>query len=84
MRTLSFLLAVLWVPSLVLAADPPPKPADATSPDRLTPTKRLVRELPKVSLVKMPLKRVLAHYAKLSGLTIQPDWAGLKGVGITA
>lgn len=73
MRTLKITLVLLLAASL----------ASAGSADKLTPTKRLVREMPKVSLAKMPLMRVLAHYEKLSGLTLQADWEALGGAGVT-
>ncbi len=48
-----------------------------------TPAQMLLKEIPVVSLVKVPLMRVLEQYGKLSGLTIQADWNELETVGIT-
>ncbi len=48
-----------------------------------TPAKMLLKEIPTVSLAKVPLMRVLERYGKLSGLSIHADWSELKTVGIT-
>jgi len=48
-----------------------------------TPAKMLMKEIPGVSMVKVPLVRVMEQYGKLSGLTIQADWNELETVGIT-
>jgi hypothetical protein len=47
-----------------------------------TPAQRLLKKIPAVSLAKMPLIRVLKHYEKLSGLTIQADWNAMGNIGI--
>ena len=80
MRTIKASLAVLLAASLVAAG---PVGRTTTAPaGRITPAKRLLGEIPKVSLVKMPLAEVLDHYAKLSGLSIRADWRALRSVGV--
>lgn len=80
MRTIKASLAVLLAASLVAAG---PAGITTTAPaSRITPAKRLLGEIPKVSLVKMPLSEVLDHYAKLSGLSIRADWRALRSVGV--
>ena len=85
MRTIKASLAVLLAASLVaslVAAGPVGRTTTAPA-SRISPAKRLLGEIPKVSLVKMPLSEVLDHYAKLSGLSIRTDWQALRSVGVT-
>jgi len=70
--------ALMAIAPIVQADGPTTRPAAGVSP-----TKLLLRVVPEVSLVKMPLSRVLRRYSDLSGLTVQADWASLKEVGIT-
>jgi hypothetical protein len=84
MRTIKASLAVLLAASLVaslVAAGPAGRTTTAPA-GRITPAKRLLGEIPKVSLVKMPLSEALDHYAKLSGLSIRADWRALRSVGV--
>lgn len=76
--------------SVVIALSAAFSPAEAptTAPARpesepATPAQMLLKEIPSVSLVKVPLVRVMEQYGKLSGLTIQADWNELETVGIT-
>lgn len=81
MRTIKAIPAVLLAASLVAAG---PAGRTTTAPaGRITPAKRLLGEIPKISLAKMPLSEVLDHYAKLSGLSIRTDWQALRSVGVT-
>ncbi len=81
MRTCRLALVLLLVASFVSAAD---KDAKSSAPvGKLTPAKRLAREVPLMSLAKVPLVRVLTQYEKLSGLIMQADWQALSAAGVT-
>ena len=81
MRTCRLALVLLLVASFVSAAD---KDAKSSAPvGKLTPAKRLAREVPRMSLAKVPLVRVLTQYEKLSGLIMQADWQALNTAGVT-
>ncbi len=70
--------ALLATAPMLRAESPTTRPAGGVSP-----TKLLLRVVPEISLVKVPLSRVLRRYTALSGLTVQADWGALKDVGIT-
>ena len=82
MQVLRF-CAVLAAAAVVAAGAWAAPPTPATSPAVDTPTKRLAHEHERVTLVEMPLAKVLGRYAALSGLKLKADWGSLKAAGIT-
>ncbi|MCK4625717.1 MAG: hypothetical protein KAV00_10430 [Phycisphaerae bacterium] len=87
-RPILMLVVVALLAAFSLADTPTKAPAKPKSKPvkptikPTTPAKMLLKEIPAVSLPKVPLMRVLKQYGKLSGLTIRADWNALKTVGI--
>ena len=84
-RPVLTLIVVALLAAFSLADTPTKAPAKPKSKPvkPATPAKMLLKQIPAVSLAKVPLMRVLEQYGKLSGLTIRADWNALKTVGIT-
>ena len=72
--------AALW--AAALPAAPPPTSAPAPANGTASPSARLAKIHERITLMKLPLEKVLAQYARLSGLKIQAEWGALGAAGI--
>jgi len=81
----AFRLCAVLAAAAMIAATLPAAPPVASAPVAVggSATEKMGKVQGRVTLAELPLEKVLARYAKMSGLKIEAEWAALKYAGIT-